>query len=110
METVVDKLSLLRGSHSCLALCFVVECNTVHRQLGSSFDRMISNTRTAFGHTELVTPVFFASMYTNETGYQRNCGGRFRFYQCQSHQSVPDTNAYQTPMLQSSELYISPRH
>jgi hypothetical protein len=90
MATIEDTMSLLWGSHSCRALCFVVERNAVHRRLGNAFDRMMSNARTAFGHIELVTPEFVASMYTNETGYQHNCGDRLYL---QSHQSVPDTNA-----------------
>jgi hypothetical protein len=80
MATIEDKLSLLWGSHSCCALCSVVERNAVHRKLGNAFDRMMSRSPTAFGHVELVTPEFVASMHTNETGYQRNCCDRFRFY------------------------------
>jgi hypothetical protein len=80
MATIEDKLSLLWGSHSCRELCFEVERNAVHRQLGNAFDRMMSISRTEFGHIELVTPEFVASTYTNETAYQRNCGDRLRFY------------------------------
>jgi hypothetical protein len=80
MATIEDTMSVLWGSHSCRALCFVVERNAVHRQPGNAFDRMMSNARTAFGHIDLVTPEFVANMYANETGYQRNCGDRLRLY------------------------------
>jgi hypothetical protein len=76
MATIEDKLSLLWGSQSCRELCFVVERNAVHRQLGNAFDRMMSIARTTFGHM----PEFVASTYMNETAYQRYCGDRLRFY------------------------------
>jgi hypothetical protein len=49
MAPIEDKLSLLWGSHSCRELCFVVERNAVHRQLGSAFDRMMSIVRQHLG-------------------------------------------------------------
>jgi hypothetical protein len=61
----------------------VVDRSAVQRPdlpLGNAFDRMMSNARAAFGHTELVTPEFVAGIYTKETGYQRNCGDGLRLY------------------------------
>jgi hypothetical protein len=107
MATTEDKLSLLWGSQYCRELCFVVERNAVHRQLGNASDRMMSIAGTTLGHA----PEFVARTFTKETAYQPYSGDRLRFYLMHWRWlHVNHTRAYQTPMLQSSELYILQRY